>query len=93
MDTVLSLFGRDILGSCPKEMEEICRSERQKLIDNMPLEDETMVSKSFPRHTGVSPLKEFRRMLFSRNQKKYEVNQSLGVLALVLPENTQYTTW
>ena len=43
METVLSLFGKDILGSCPKDLDETCRSERQMLIDNMPLEEEELV--------------------------------------------------
>ncbi len=43
METVLSMFGKDILGACPKDLDETCRSERQRLIDSMPLEEETLV--------------------------------------------------
>ena len=44
METVLSLFGRDLLGACPKDLDENFLNERQKLIDEMPLEDEELVA-------------------------------------------------
>ena len=46
METVLSLFGKDLLGACPKEFEEQFEDERQRLIDQMPLEDEELVGAS-----------------------------------------------
>ncbi len=41
------MFGRDLLGACPKEMEEDFRTEREKLIEEMPLEDEELVNHFF----------------------------------------------
>ena len=43
METMLSMFGKDILGACPKDLDDTCRTERQRLIDNMPLEEEELV--------------------------------------------------